>query len=256
MRALVLALACLGLVGTASAHAAFDAGAPLNGASVHVEVSGAPMPVALTPLKLVVRGDAPDVTMRLVAADGRAFPWFTPSSGIVFPAEGDWTIEARSGADVARFPIHVWPEGPFVRAVGERAATGVVVAGSDTSLVYELTDAAGTRRAWPEDIVVRVDGAPVDVAQEEGRLVLQRPWAAGEHVVTFSSATAGLAQDARPPTRILAVTPEEAAIYGLDAGDAGGFPLVSVLAGLAALVAIVGTVAFTRARLSSRSCSR
>ena len=235
-------------MGTAHAHAAFDAGAPLGDRSVHVALSGAPLVVAMTPMDLVVRGDATAVQLRLVGPAGAAGAWFVPTGSVAFPSPGDWTIEARSGTDVARFDVDVWPAGPFVAPRGEAAARGVVVAG-DASLAYALTDASGVPRAWPEDVVVRMDGEPVPATVTGDQLVVAAAWAAGEHALTFSSASAGLAEDARPPARVLAVPPEEAHVYGLGPADEGGFGPGVLAAGAAALALLAGIgLAARRAR--------
>lgn len=258
---LLVPLLLLLLASTAGAHGSWDDVAEIDERSVHVDIVGAPVVAAQTPLRL--RADSSfdgEVEARVAAPGAAAQEWFplggTREVPLLFPDAGEWTLEVRwadAPDDVARFVVPVWPAADaFVAPASEDAARGVVVAGAPSLVAFELTDASGARIAPPADAMARVESADGEMRTEpliarDGALVLDRALDEPDELrIEVLSESLGLEAGARPATGLLVVPPEEAGVYGLnEARDTPGLPLAF------ALLAVV-----TMARLWRRSCSR
>ncbi|HWH08945.1 MAG TPA: hypothetical protein VNX21_07075 [Candidatus Thermoplasmatota archaeon] len=250
MRALLL-VALLLLARPALAHAAFDQGAPLpGGASVQVEVTGAPLVAAGVPLEARVATDAAGpVRLRLHPPMAAPRAWVDASApvGFVLDGGGAWRLEVEAGGGSAAFDLDAWPAaGAFVEPASEAARRGVVVQGRPETVATRLVDAAGRPLDAPPDAVARVRG-PAGEAFDAPLAMEASAWGAGAWSVEVLAPSLGLAPGARPPLGILVVPPEEAGVYGL---EAKAVPL-----GLAPLAALV-LAALTRGRPWRRSCSR
>ena len=226
---LSLLLAAL-LAPLAGAHAAFDGGAPLGEASLFLELVGAPIPSAGTPMELRVRTDAPEPPeVRMVPPSGEPEAWRPMleedgrwSAPVVMGQPGRWSVDVRAGAESASFSFDAWPRaGAWLVPAGEAAARGIVVAGERAPVRVQLVDATGHPLPPPPDAVARIEGpdgnATVPMKADGDALTLERTWdQPGEHLLHVGSASARLPNDARPPVALLVVPAEEASVYGLD----------------------------------------
>ena len=227
------------LAPVASAHAAFDGGAPLGEASLAFELVGAPIPSAGTPMEVRVRTDAPaPPELRMIPPEGAPGAWRAMvedagvwSAPVLLERAGRWGAEVRAGGETASFSFDAWPHaGAWVAPVGEAASRGVVVAGEPAAIRLQLVDASGRPLPPPADAVARVEGPAgvetVPLVPEGDALALSRAWGTpGEHALHVSAPSLGLAGDARPPLGLLVVPPGEAGVYGLDEGGGREVPV-------------------------------
>lgn len=239
----------------ASAHGAFDGGAPLGEASVHLQLAGAPLLAVGVPYELRARTDAQaPLEARLVTPDASARPWFAlvPQAGVqarqvTFDQAGAWRLEVRAGAHAATFDLDVWPAArAFVEPAHE---SGVLVAGRAQPVALRLVDAAHRPLAPPEDAQARLVGPHGEsthaLEAHGGLLVLERAWREpGAYALHVSTASAGIAPGAAPPLAFLVVDETDAAVYGLARETPGPS---WALVGLAALAALL-LARLTRAR--------
>jgi hypothetical protein len=244
---LVLALLATPL---AAAHAAFDEGAPLgDGASVHMEVTGAPLVAAGVPLEARVTTDAGPARLRLHSPHAGPGPWADAGAPVAFALDqgGAWRVEVEAGGRSVVMDLTAWPAaGAFVEPASEAAQRGVLVEGRPEAVAYRLVDAAGQPRDAPHDARARVTG-PDGVSFDAPLEMDASGWAAGAWRVEVLAPSVGLVEGARPPLDVLVVPPGDAGVYGLDARE--------VPAGLPAWVALVLAV-LTKARPWRRSCTR
>ena len=253
---LLLAAALLPLV---AADAAFDGGAPLGRASLFLELVGAPVPSAGTPMQVRLRTDAPEPPeMRLVPPAGEPEAWRPMveveglwTAPVLFAQAGAWGVEVRAGGDTAAFSFDVWPPArAWIVPEGEAASRGVLLAGGRETLGLRLIDASGHPLPAPADALVRIEGpdggATVPLLAEDGVLTLERPWdRPGSYLLHVTSASSGLPEGARPALPLLVVSADQAAVYGLEQKDKRDVPLGPFLVP-AALAAAFGLLARRR----------